>query len=85
LRQKGGIRVARAETLQKSNEILLGEPRYEANVMRFNPDCEFNLLRGNAFAMTGTSRADGWHTAHERLSAPTRGRPRFAVVTIDWG
>lgn len=42
---KGGILIARAESLGKLNEFLADEPYCKANVMRFKKITEFNPIQ----------------------------------------
>ena len=49
---KGGILIARAESLEELNKFLAEEPYCKANVMRFNKITEFNPVQ-NQFFLSG--------------------------------
>lgn len=49
---KGGILIARAESLEQLNKFLAEEPYCKANVMRFNKITEFNPVQ-NQFFLSG--------------------------------
>ena len=52
---KGGILIARAESLERLNEFLTDEPYCKANVMRFNRTIAFNPVQ-HQFVLGGWFR-----------------------------